>query len=403
MNERFWPSTPPVDCPFPASDVIKGITFTGRHKSYTGADTWYLSWAADGHQYSGWTDGVFDQQVEGPDWWQKNVADCSSDSRNVINADHPGLSGTGQAKIIGDDPLSLSMVNLGIEYASPEPYGGRYPCGSLVHNDIWYYGTYCLDESGRINELGQKLNWDILGPFVGFRISYNYGQTWEVCPHTPAKPIFNEPGKLGNKIELGAPHFVDFGQNMQYSPDGKAYMIGHGASRPDAELAWIRGDQASLGRVLPSPQTVNDPASWEFFGGYDAWGEPVWTRDLHQIVPLIEWEGRVGHATMTYNSPLKKYLLCITDGGTTISTFNTFVLESDRIVGPWRLVSFMEKFGQQGYFVNIPSKFVSAEGTTAWLCYSANFTNHYLGTKWSADPEGSRYAMCLAEFRLELR
>ncbi len=397
-----WPSKPPSDCPFEASQHIRGLVFTGRHAEYTGADTWYPSWAEDGNCYSGWTDGSFNERIETPDWWLKNLPDCSSDSRNAVNAEHGGKSGTGQARIIGDDPLHLTLENLGIEYASPAPYEGRYPCGSLVYNGVWYYGTYCLDESGRTNELGQKLNWDIQGPFVGFRVSRDYGKTWEACPHTPAKSIFGESGKQGGKVKIGAPHFVDFGQNLQYSPDGKAYMVGHGASGPDAEVAWIRGDQAYLIRVTPSPETMNHPSAWEFFSGHDAQGNPGWTHDFGQIKPLVEWNGRVGHATMTYITPLKKYLLCITDGGTTISTFNTFILESDQITGPWKLVVFMERFGQQAYFVNIPSKFVSADGRTIWLCYSANFTNHYLGTTWKAEPPGSRYAMCLQEIGLDV-
>jgi len=401
MSTTQWPSNPPLDCPFEPSQDIRGLAFTGRHAEYTGADTWYPSWAEDGNCYSGWTDGNFDIPIEGSDWWLHKLPDCSSDSRNPVNAQREGKSGTGQAKIIGDDPLNLTLEHLGIDYASPAPYEGRYPCGSLVYNGVWYYGTYCLDESGRTNELGQKLNWDIQGPFVGFRMSRDYGRTWEACPHTPVNPIFGESGRNGGKVKIGAPHFVDFGQNLEHSPDGKAYMVGHGGVRPNAEIAWIRGDQAYLIRVAPSEQTMNDALAWEFFGGHDAQGNPLWTRDFGKIKPLIEWNGRVGHATMTYNAPLKKYLLCITDGGTTISAFNTFILESDQITGPWKLVTFMEKFGQQGYFVNLPSKFISEDGRTMWLCYSANFTNHYLGTNWKADPPGSRYAMCLQEIVLE--
>ena len=119
------------------------------------------------------------------------------------------------------------------------------------------------------------------------------------------------------------------------------------------------------------------------------------------IKPLIEWQGRVGHATITYNAPMKKYLFCITDGGNTISSYNSYILESDAITGPWKLVTFMERFGQQAYFLNFPSKFMSEDGCTAWLCYSANFTNHYLGTEWPPDPPGSQYSLCLQELNLD--
>ncbi len=394
MDERKWPSQPPIDCPFEPSKEIVGLIFTGRHAAYTEADTWYPSWAADDTMYSPWTDGNVSQlRGEGA---PLSEIECSSDSRNPVNAGRGGKSGTGQARIIGDDPLNLKIEPLGIHYAPTAPYGGRYPCGSLVHAGVWYYGTYCLDEADR------GLNWDILGPFVGFRISTDYGKTWMDTPHTPAEPIFGESGKDGRKIKIGAPHFVDFGKELHYSPDGKAYLVGHGASRPDANLAWIAGDQAYLIRVAPSLQSMNDASKYEFFGGHTTQGEPIWTSDFSRIKPLIEWNGRVGHATMTYHPALKKYLLCVTDGWPTISTMNTYILESDTIAGPWKLVTFMEKFGAQGYFVNIPSKFISFSGASMWLCYSANFTNPYLGTNFPADPPGSKYAMCLQEIELDV-
>ena len=28
------------------------------------------------------------------------------------------------------------------------------------------------------------------------------------------------------KVKFGAPHFVDFGQELEHSPDGKAYLVG---------------------------------------------------------------------------------------------------------------------------------------------------------------------------------
>jgi hypothetical protein len=66
----------------------------------------------------------------------------------------------------------------------------------------------------------------------------------------------------------------------------------------------------------------------------------------------------------------------------------------------------MRAFGAEAYFVNIPSKFISEDGTTAWLCYAANFAERVQGprhTVHSSTPEGSRYGMCFHEFRLDAR
>ncbi len=374
---RLQRSNPPADCPFPQSPQLAGVWFTGRYATYTNADTWYPAWAADGQLYSPWTDG--------------RVGGTESQSGY---ADHKHAT-TGQARIEGDHPLALKVVCLGLDTASALPYGGRYPCGSLLYRGNWYYGTYCLD-----NEKVEGYNWGVLGPLVGFRRSRDLGKSWEPCPHTPARPLFGESGKDGAKVKLGAPHFVDFGRELEHSPDGRAYLVGHGAVDPDpqprpANLSWITGDQIYLARVVPSPENINNPRAWEFFAGNGPDGEPRWSGDFARIRPLIDWNNRCGCVTITYNPGLKKYLLCLTDGWPTTKTMNTSILEADRITGPWRLVSFMEDFGVQGYFVNIPSKFISPDGRSAWLCYSGNFTRDQ-----RTDPPGGRYAMVLQEIRL---
>lgn len=118
--------------PFRDSPFIPGLSFTGRHRNYTNADTWYPSWAEDDNLYSPWTDGYI----------------LKTDSYEPFDQSHPGYpcnsldfmgrkAATAQARIIGDDPLDLTVENLSprIE-ASPAPYQGRYPSASLVHNGV---------------------------------------------------------------------------------------------------------------------------------------------------------------------------------------------------------------------------------------------------------------------------
>jgi hypothetical protein len=381
LTAMVWPSQPPAGCPFSKSTAITGVAFTGRHIRYADADTWYPSWAANGNMYSPWTDGKVG---------------------NVASSSYGPKATTGYASIIGDDPLHLKFVDAATYPGDPAPYEGRYPCGSLVYQGVWYYGTYCLLDSD--HDPSKGLNWDILGPFVGFRYSLDYGKTWHDSPHTPSDPLFGEPARPGGKLKIGSPHFVDFGQNMQYSPDGKAYLVGQGATDPDpnprpANLSWITGDQIYLTRVRPSIESMNDRKEYEFFAGYDAQRRPVWTRDFARIKPLVDWNNNCGCVTMTYDAPLRKYLMCITDGGNTISKFNTYILESDRVDGPWKLVIYMREFGEQAYFVNIPSKFISPDGRTGWLCYAANFTNGYLNTHYRDIPPGGGYGMTLQEIK----
>ena len=131
---KRWPSAPPAGCPFPPSPSLSGIAFTGRHSDYNVADTWYPSWASDGRLYSPWTDGAC-PRLDG--------------SRESSNSALGVRAQTGQAVLEGDDPLNLKIYSLGVSEADASPYLGRYPCGSLVHEGVWYYGTYTLSPHGR--------------------------------------------------------------------------------------------------------------------------------------------------------------------------------------------------------------------------------------------------------------
>ena len=61
---------------------------------------------------------------------------------------------------------------------------------------------------------------------------------------------------------------------------------------------------------------------------------------------------------------------------------------------------YLKNLGQQAYFVNIPSKFISEDGRTMWLCYFANFAGGWADVDIQSRPEGSKYAMCLQEIKL---
>ena len=392
-----WPSTPPEDIPFAGSERWEGIRFTGRSRHYAVGDTFYPSWASDGRMYSPFTDGV----TEGVKSSSQIRGFTDENGHYLIDT----TSTTGQAILEGDDPLDLRLTALENQYASSHPYAGRYPCGSLVHNGIWYYGTYCLGPYSVTRYGDYVYNWPHLGPFVGFRVSRDFGRTWEDCPHTPRSPLFGECGLGGYPVKIGSPHFVDFGRNMEHSPDGKAYLVAHGsdlkfypvAVKDFAHNSWITGDQIYLLRVTPSPETVNDPAAYEFYAGKDENGDPVWTGDFSRIRPLLEWQNNMGCVTVTYNAPLGRYFMAVTDGGSTVAKMNTYILESGSLTGEWKLVVYMKDFGEQAYFVNFPSKFISGDGKKMWICYSGNFAKGWNGEEIRSNPPDSAYGMVLQE------
>jgi alpha-L-fucosidase len=394
-----WPSKVPDGCPFPPSETLAGVEFTGRYRNYTNADTWYPTWADDGNLYSPWTDGYLldngDKYIhfqregefakpEDPKF-PKDCYPCNSGNNEL--AGRPNAA-TGQAKIVGDDPMNLQVINLAprIE-ADPAPYIGRYPCGSLCHNGVWYFGTYSIwGPAG-------------LGPFVGFRHSSDSGKTWVQTTCTPSQPLFGEdPAKA--PVKIGAPHFVDFGKNMQHSPDGKAYLVAHGSTRREAPNEWQMGDHVYLARVTPSPATINDAKAYEFFAGYNAEGKAQWSNEFGKIKPLLTWEGRLGIVTASYVAPLRKFLMFISRATSLASDapHDTMILEADAVDGPWKLAEYLPAFGPNAYFVNLPTKFISKDGLTGWLCYSSCWDNKV--SFRPGNPPGSHYAMSLHEVRL---
>jgi hypothetical protein len=368
----FWPNQPPVGMPFARSARFRGATFTGPYADYEYADTWYPSWGSDGRLYSTYMDG-----------W------CG---RKLAHGAPPVVMGT--AVISGRDPLHLRIACSGIT-APGTGYDGRYASASLSLHGVWYYGSYLLDAlpPPGARDCG---NYCTLGPFVGFAISRDGGRRWTPAPQTPTQPLFGESPRGGNRVQLGALHFVDFGQDNRYAPHGYAYLVGHGGGTASSQDSWISADDVYLIRVKPSPRTINRRDSYEFYAGNGRW-----THSLQQIAPLIAWPGHLGPVSVTYDAPLRTYLMCVTtpsDGIDALGPYNSMLLESRNLTGPWRPVQHLRHFGPQAYFLTIPSKFISRDGRTMWLSYSANlpFVAH---TK--AYPRGSRYGWVLREMRLD--
>lgn len=375
-----WPDRVPAGSPFESSTRFGSITFPGPYASYCTADTYYPSWGADDRLYSPFMDGLCYSSGSLGGYW-------------------PLISVVAWAVVAGDDPLRLEQpFDTGQRNVDRSGWDGRYASASLHHDGVWYYGSYLLNHAPQPGARPCN-NYCTLGPFVGFDISRDGGRTWTNGPHTPSSPLFGETTAGGRRVKLGALHVVDYGKNNRESPDGKAYLVGHGASGPSSQNTWVNGDEVYLTRVKPSPETINDRNAYEYYAG-ERDGRPRWSRDLAGIRPLISWPGRLGSVTITYNAALKTHLMFVSspsDGVDTTGPYDSMVLEAERIEGPWRMVHYLPRFGTQAYFLSVPSKFTSRDGRRMWLGYSANYNN----SDGKSDPPGSTYSWVLREFRLE--
>jgi hypothetical protein len=416
---KIWCNPSPNGIPFPQSKDLVGWSFKsgcnpgygsgGGDRKSASADTFYPTWAADGNLYTGWTDGNVHDDVTGL----------------VVNAKAEGSKGygyavrLGQATIEGDDPFELKMTGVaawpgppGGPALSAWPYGGRFPCGSLVYKGTWFYGTYYVP-----GYPDGPLTGGLLGPLADFRHSTDGGKTWDeprLNATSASDNLFGETGPLPGethgpkRVKFGTPHWVDFGQELEHSPDGKAYIISHGATSDTSTEMWVLGDQIYMARVTPTIDAINDRAQWEFYAGGHG-DQAKWVHgDVKQAVPMVEWTNHTGGSTMTFFKPLNKYVMTVQtastypnmDGG----DFDTYFLESDAITGPWSYVTYMRNFGPQVYFGNHPSKFAAKAPDTAartydaFLMYTANYDPHTGGH----NPPNSAYHMNLQQARFDL-
>lgn len=79
---------------------------------------------------------------------------------------------------------------------------------------------------------------------------------------------------------------------------------------------------------------------------------------------------------------------------------NTYILETDELTGDWKLVTYLKDFGEQAFFVNLPSKFISEVGLTAWIVYPGNFVTSWTDIIVEEDPPGSHYGLVMQKVEL---
>lgn len=386
--------TLPAGCPFTLSTELVGIALMGRSSAAQFADTWQPSWASDGSMYSSWQDGGLTTEPVnqlGLSCWPPAASATSQK--------------TGWAHIAGDDPQDLVLTEAGLLEADKTGWLGRYPNACVWKDGTFYMGSKLISV---YNVNGQRVGdaepWAYYGgcPNVGFHSSNNGGTNWTLSPHGPNDYLFGNrdpvggPSNLNELTTFGTMYLVDYGRNQERSPDGKIYFATTGAKRQDHTLHANNGDVVHLCRV--SASGINNGTAYEFYAGGNNW-----STNMDQAQPILEWDHNIGGAYIVCNPGLNKYIMTAykngSSGGVTTPfewlPDDTFIFESDSLTGPYRLVSYLPSFGNQAYFAHIPAKFISADGKTAWLWYSANFTDF----SRIGDPLGSSYRMAQQQIR----
>lgn len=299
----------------------------------------------------------------------------------------------------------------------PPPYG-VYPSTAFAYKGLWAYGYYLLaDPSG-----AGCSNWCHMGPLLAFAISTNSGRSFsypgsslwgegssgDAGAGAGARGVF-EPLNVSYPMRLGVPRFVDLGLDLEHSPDGRAYLVGKGCDANDGvHCSFMTGDSAFLARTAQTMEVVaanasalNDPLAWEFWGGEGG----GWVDSLANAHPIFAWPGAVGGITMTYNAPLQRFIAIVNLPSDRIHPtdceFDTYVLESQAMTGPFSMVSFMHALGPQMYFQHASSSGWSEDGLQGVLFSSGNWDGACI--KQGSNPPGERYGLVTTQFGLVMK
>jgi hypothetical protein len=382
---RLLDCEPPADCPIPRSKLVDRIMLTGRYARRGLSDNVYPAWAEGGTAYSGFADG------EGAHGNGKEL-------------------GQGLARWTGNDPLNLKKENLAF-MGQPAAFGdqGYYPCFSLVHKGIYYYGAY-----GAHGSEPPKSK-----PFKGFfTTKVPIESTRRVGKGLIDANLWTLPKNdnyFGEQapFRFRVPRAVDMGLDLEYSPDGKAYMVSHGTTRlsqPRKHVSndWGNGDAVFLARFTPDPKLVHaePPQGFEFWAGKTPEGQDRWAKKVTEAEPMVRWDDHLGALSMSYLPATKRWWLIVARTGPKMNDSTLLLLESPQPTGPWSLCAYVRAPKAMPWWMpTIPVKYQSGDPSRMWIIITG-----IVDGKKDPDPLGVQkareawpgiaYGACFIEFAL---
>ncbi|MCC6392769.1 MAG: serine hydrolase [Bryobacterales bacterium] len=293
--------------PYPPSPVIRQVTFAPVEtivRKAPGSDNWPITWADDNDLYTSYGDG----------WgFEPLLAKKLS---------------LGFARITGMPP-AFSGVNLRSESGERTGDGkkGIKSSGMLMVDGVLYMWVR--------NAGNSQLTW-----------SEDHGRAWQ----------------WGFQLteSFGSPAFLNFGRNYAGARDGFVYSYSQ-----DGPSAYESYDNLVLARVPRG--RIRDRAAYEFFVRRDAYGRPVWSRDIARRGPVFSHPGSCQRVDAVYHPGLKRYLLLL--GENHDSAWGIY--DAPEPWGPWTTAFHTERWdlaGTHGY--RLPAKWMAPDGRSMYLVFS---------------------------------
>lgn len=317
------------------TQIIQGLEWLSERVPYREAgvtgDTFPITWGEDDILYTSAGD---------PQWG------CCSDDW-----------GMDAEKIIGDPPRDwlINRTAMLPEYVGWGAEGPK-PTGMISVNGKLYLAVQ--------NILGRKppahgTN-SQHGSDAGILLSEFKGQFWH--PHKQLPPVMF-PGHL-----FGGPAFINYGKDNVGARDEYVYAV--------SSDQWDNGCDMRLGRV-PKDQIL-DASAWEWVTALSG-GNPRWSGDLTQSIPVLTLDRCLGAPEMVYLPAIERYLMLTWrlhgDFSPRAGT-DLFLYESPEPWGPFTLV--YQEDNWEGNFVNpycprVPLKWMEPDGVTGWMLFSGSW------------------------------
>ncbi len=346
--------------PYPPSEILAGLEWTSEPHLYPGieSDMHWQTWAADDSIYSVDGDGGF------------------------FGGKHYYVS---LSRITGTPPnhrIDLVTQFRGLDIRQHSPAGmQRYMCGPVAVGTDLYVCLYDYDwrlagkDITKREEMLAVDRYSKHGGIPGIMLSRDAGKTWSDVPEKDT-PRFLGPN-------YGNLQFIAFGPGYTGVPGelaGYVYAVSNDSN-------WESGDHLYLARV--PRDKIPDRTAWEFFSGKAE--APMWSKAEDAAKPIFRHPGHVGHSEITYNAPLKRYLLSVFSDtiphleNATVAETKVWdkrtelqIYEGPTPWGPWGLVYREEPWGGPDhacYLPHLPAKWLGSDGLTGSMLYSGDWVN----------------------------
>ncbi len=313
------------ELPYPLSEIITGFQIDTGRISIGHGDNWANTWTNMDEVFAFFTDGTgFGTYTLEP-----------SSAPVIITGSPPDIEG---------EDLGVTIDQL-TDFGGGK--NGKKVCGLVMIRDTLYAWVRNLNLPDSPKGTGSALIY-----------SGDEGKTWLWAD-------WNWP-------DIGYPVWLNAGKNYTEAQDEYAYFIA-----PDGPSAYADYPDMIMGRVKVTE--ILDKKNYRFYSRSDEneirWGSYV------SRTPVFTDPAGCFRPNLVYNPGIKKYLL------STCSPYGEWkwwaninpyriphlgIFESDNPWGPWKTVYYEKDWGnpENRFAPNIPSKWISEDGTSFYLLYS---------------------------------